>query len=64
MTDAATSVSEGGVTVTSSGAGLLSARNAALAELGGVAAAIVDKDASQWGPEAATEAAGRSSTRR
>jgi glucose-6-phosphate isomerase len=50
-------VSAGGVTVTCSGADLVAARDSALAGLPGVAAAIVAKDASLWGPDAAAEAA-------
>jgi glucose-6-phosphate isomerase len=45
--------------VTSSGADLLAARDAALAADAGVAARIVAKDASVWGPEAAELAAER-----
>jgi glucose-6-phosphate isomerase len=47
------------VTVTSSGDDLIAARDAALADLAGVAAAILAKDASLWGPDAAAEAATR-----
>jgi glucose-6-phosphate isomerase len=45
------------MTVSSNGDDLLAARATALSALDGVAAAIVSKDASLWGPEAATEAA-------
>jgi glucose-6-phosphate isomerase len=49
------------VTVASSGAGLVAARDRVLGQAiaGGVPAGIVAKDASQWGPDAADEAAKR-----
>jgi glucose-6-phosphate isomerase len=53
------SLAAGGVAVTSAGAELLAARDQALAATDGVTAAILAKDASQWGPDAATEAARR-----
>jgi glucose-6-phosphate isomerase len=59
VSDTQGSVASGGVTVTSSGADLLAARDAALDGLAGVAAAIVAKDSSLWGPDAAAEAATR-----
>jgi glucose-6-phosphate isomerase len=49
----------GGVSVESSGADLLAARDAALTANVGVAASIAAKDAGLWGPAAATEAAVR-----
>ena len=58
MSDA-TTVAAGAVTVTSAGADLIAARDAALSSLGGVAASIVAKDATVWGPDAASEAAVR-----
>jgi len=56
-----TSVSAGGVTVESSGDMLLQTRDAVLTEAAtdGLAAAIVAKDATLWGPEAASEASVR-----
>src|SRR5581483_3222506 len=57
VSDGPTSVAAGGVTVTAAGAELIAAREAALADLDGVAAAIVAKDATLWGPDAAAEAA-------
>jgi glucose-6-phosphate isomerase len=57
VSDAPTSVAAGGVTVASAGAELITARDAALADLDGVGAAIVAKDATLWGPDAAAEAA-------
>jgi glucose-6-phosphate isomerase len=59
VSDAPTSVSAGGVSVESTGAELLSARDQALAAAAGLAGAIVGKDASLWGPDAAAEAAHR-----
>jgi len=55
------SLSAGGVTVANSGELLLQARDAALDEAAGdnLAAAIVAKDATVWGPEAAAEASVR-----
>jgi glucose-6-phosphate isomerase len=53
------STTAGGVTVTVAGSELIAARDAALAESAGVAAAIIAKDATLWGPDAATEAAVR-----
>jgi glucose-6-phosphate isomerase len=50
-------VSAGGVTVTFSGSELIAARDAALADLSGVASRILDKDATLWGPDAMAEAA-------
>jgi glucose-6-phosphate isomerase len=52
-------VTAGGVSVTSAGADLLAARDKALGASRGLAEALVAKDASLWGPEAATEAATR-----
>jgi glucose-6-phosphate isomerase len=49
----------GGVSVSSAGAELLAARDKALGDSAGLAAAIIAKDASLWGPDAATEAAVR-----
>jgi glucose-6-phosphate isomerase len=55
------SASAGGVTVASQGDMLLQTRDAVLADAaaGGLAAAIVAKDATLWGPEAASEASVR-----
>jgi glucose-6-phosphate isomerase len=53
VSEAAASVSAGGVTVTAAGAELLAARDASLGHSAGVAAAIVAKDPSVWGPDAA-----------
>jgi glucose-6-phosphate isomerase len=47
----------GGVTVSSAGAELLAARDKALSDSAGLAAAIVAKDATLWGPDPAAEAA-------
>jgi glucose-6-phosphate isomerase len=49
----------GGVTVASAGAELVAARDKALGDSAGLAAAIVAKDATLWGPDAAAEAAVR-----
>ena len=56
-----TTSSAGGVTVTSSGNTLLQARDLVLDEAAadGLPAAIVEKDATLWGPEAAAEASVR-----
>jgi len=59
VTGGTDAVTAGGVTVTSAGADLLAARDAALSDLAGVAAALVAKDATLWGPDAAPEAATR-----
>jgi glucose-6-phosphate isomerase len=59
VSDEPASTTAGGVTVTSSGSDLLAARDTALAASSGVTKAILDKDASLWGPEAAKEAAVR-----
>jgi glucose-6-phosphate isomerase len=59
MSDGPAAVVAGGVSVESAGAALLTARDTALADSAGVAAAIVAKDATLWGPDAATEAAVR-----
>jgi glucose-6-phosphate isomerase len=53
VSDTPASVSAGGVSVTSAGAELLAARDAALSSATGVAGAIVAKDPSVWGPDAA-----------
>jgi glucose-6-phosphate isomerase len=47
----------GGVSVASAGSDLIAARDAALAANAGLAAAIIAKDATLWGPDAAAEAA-------
>jgi glucose-6-phosphate isomerase len=57
MSDGPAAVTSGGVSVESAGAELLAARDAAVADSAGLAAAIVAKDATLWGPDAATEAA-------
>ena len=57
MSDAPNLLTAAGVTVTSAGNDLLAARDEALADNAGLAAAIMAKDASLWGPDAATEAA-------
>jgi glucose-6-phosphate isomerase len=49
----------GGVSVSSAGSDLIAARDAALAANAGLAAAIIAKDATLWGPDAAAEAATR-----
>jgi glucose-6-phosphate isomerase len=59
VSDPAGSVAAGGTSVESTGAELVEARATALSALHGAAAAIVAKDASLWGPDAATEAAVR-----
>jgi glucose-6-phosphate isomerase len=59
VSDGPDSLTAAGVTVTSAGGDLLAARDAALADNPGLAAAIMAKDASLWGPDAATEAATR-----
>jgi glucose-6-phosphate isomerase len=59
VSDEATTVAAGGVSVASSGADLLVARDDAETGIAGVAAAIVAKDATLWGPDAAAEAADR-----
>jgi glucose-6-phosphate isomerase len=57
VSDASTSA--GGVAVTFAGAELIASRDTALADSTGLAAAIVAKDATLWGPDAATGAAVR-----
>jgi glucose-6-phosphate isomerase len=52
-------VTAGDVAVTSAGAELLAARDTALAGSAGLAASIVAKDATRWGPDAEAEAARR-----
>jgi glucose-6-phosphate isomerase len=61
VTDHPTTADAGDVTVTSSGASLLQARDAVLDEAiaTGLPAAIVAKDATLWGPEATAEASVR-----
>jgi glucose-6-phosphate isomerase len=59
VSDEPASVAAAGVVVTSAGGDLLAARDAALAADQGITAAIVAKDASLWGPDAAALAAER-----
>jgi glucose-6-phosphate isomerase len=59
VSDQPVPVTAGGVTVTSSGSELVAARDAAIASNPGLTAAIIAKDSSLWGPDAAKEAAVR-----
>ncbi len=52
-------VAAGGVTVSSAGTDVIAARDSALIATKGLAASIVGKDATVWGPDAAKEAASR-----